>query len=165
MARATELLTEAGEATGATMRRAVDEVRHNRRDHRHALQTFHETAKVSAEFGHGWRDRLERHVAVLVTMVEGERAAGRTALGPLFHQAQLHEHRRPPPHLRSSTTTAKEAATANRWTPRMSARNRGQCHPGTGAASEKKCHPATGATVARLSASARTQARPRPRAG
>jgi hypothetical protein len=64
------------------MRRAVDEVRHNWRDHRHALQTFHETAMVSAEFGHGWRERLERHVAVLVTMVEGERAAGRAAPGP-----------------------------------------------------------------------------------
>ena len=74
MARATELLTEAGEATGATMRRAVDEVHHNWRDHRHALQTIHETAMVSAEFGHGWRERLERHLAVLVTM--GGRAGG-----------------------------------------------------------------------------------------
>jgi hypothetical protein len=67
----------------------------------------------------------------------------------LLHQPKLHQPRRPPPDLRVSTPTAKKAATASRWTLQVSARNRGHCHPGTGAASPK-CQPATGATMSTM---------------
>jgi TetR/AcrR family transcriptional regulator, ethionamide resistance regulator len=82
MARTTEPLTEAGDATVASMRRAVGEVCRNWREHAHALRTFHETAMVSADFGERWRERLETHVATLARLIEGERAAGRARPGP-----------------------------------------------------------------------------------
>lgn len=82
MSRTTDPLTEAGDATEATMRRAIEEVGRNWREHRHALRTFHETAMVSPDFGEQWRDRLHGHVTVLAGLVEGERAAGRAEPGP-----------------------------------------------------------------------------------
>jgi AcrR family transcriptional regulator len=82
MARTTEPLTEAGDATEPSMRRAIEEVCRNWREHTNALRTFHETAMVSASFGERWRERLGTHVATLAQMIEGERAAGRADPGP-----------------------------------------------------------------------------------
>jgi AcrR family transcriptional regulator len=82
MARTTDPLTEAGDATEGSMRRAVEGVCRNWREHRHALRTFHETAMVSPDFGDQWRQRLHGHVTVLAGLIEGERAAGRAAPGP-----------------------------------------------------------------------------------
>jgi AcrR family transcriptional regulator len=82
MARTTDPLTEAGDATEASMRRAIDEVCRNWREHTAALRTFHETAMVSPDFGERWRARLETHVATLAGLIEGERAADRAQPGP-----------------------------------------------------------------------------------
>lgn len=82
MARTTDPLTQAGDATEASMRRAIDEVCRNWREHTAALRTFHETAMVSPDFGERWRDRLETHVTTLAGLIEGERAAGRAQAGP-----------------------------------------------------------------------------------
>jgi AcrR family transcriptional regulator len=82
MARTTEPLTEAGDATEPSMRRAVEDVCRNWREHSHALRTFHETAMVSASFGERWRARLDGHVATLAGLIDGERSAGRAEPGP-----------------------------------------------------------------------------------
>jgi AcrR family transcriptional regulator len=82
MARTTDPLIEAGDASEPGMRRAIAEVCRNWREHYHALRTFHETAMVSAEFGEHWRERLDRHVRVLTGLIEGEREAGRAEPGP-----------------------------------------------------------------------------------
>jgi TetR/AcrR family transcriptional regulator, ethionamide resistance regulator len=82
MARTTEPLTAAGDASEASMRRAIGEVCRNWREHTPALRTFHETAMVSPDFGERWRERLETHVATLARLIEGERSAGRAEPGP-----------------------------------------------------------------------------------
>ena len=70
-----------------TMGEAIERVCANWRAHRHALRTFHETAMVSSTFEQVWRQRLERHVTALTTIIERERAAGRAAPSPPAAQA------------------------------------------------------------------------------
>jgi AcrR family transcriptional regulator len=82
MARTTEPLTVAGDASEGAMRAAIEQVCHNWRTHDHALRTFHETAMVSADFGTQWRERLDSHVAVLTDLITTEREAGRAAPSP-----------------------------------------------------------------------------------
>jgi hypothetical protein len=61
---------------------SIERVCANWRTHRNALCTFHETAAVSPEFEHVWRQRLERHVDALTSIIEREQAAGRAAPSP-----------------------------------------------------------------------------------
>jgi TetR/AcrR family transcriptional regulator, ethionamide resistance regulator len=82
MARITDPLIDAGDASEAAMHDAIDQVCFNWRAHHHALRTFHETAMVSSEFGSQWRSRLERHVEVLARLIDHARAAGMAAPDP-----------------------------------------------------------------------------------
>jgi AcrR family transcriptional regulator len=75
-------ITVEGAPVTEAMVESIERVCVNWRTHRHALCTFHETAAVSPEFEREWRQRLERHVDALTSIIEGEQAAGRAAPSP-----------------------------------------------------------------------------------
>ena len=75
-------ITVEGAPVTEAMVESIERVCANWRSHRHALCTFHETAAVSPEFEQVWRQRLERHVDALTSIIQREQAAGRAAPSP-----------------------------------------------------------------------------------